>query len=148
VLHAYHISTELEDHLVHDLREQVHHEKRPTTPDLAAENNAGWPPVDRGEVRRAYAALPTDKARKLVRQVQHVVEHGKRRRLMDATRDILSDLKKSTHNDDRIAAVDYVIQVIEEVRSLADQYGNEKIERLVRVAQIVEEDYLDELAAE
>jgi hypothetical protein len=38
--------------------------------------------------------------------------------------------------------------VIEEVRSLADQYGNEKIERLVRVAQIVEEDYLDELAAE
>ena len=146
VLHAYHISTELEDRLVETLRERIQREGRPGDPDAAQEANESWPPLRSDEVCSAYAALPMKKARSLVTQVRHVVEHGKRRKLMDATSDILADLKKSTANQDRIAAVDYVIQVIQEVRGLADHYGNDKIDRLLRIAQIVENDYLDALS--
>ena len=135
VLRAYHTSRELEDALVEELERRA--EVSP---------GDGAVGVSHEEVRRAFASLSLEPARRLVSQVKRVVEHGKRRRLMDATIDILTDLKRSSHDGEEEDAVNYVLGVISDVRDLATQYGDDRIEQLIRLAEIVENDYLDDLA--
>ncbi|MFP4485136.1 MAG: hypothetical protein ACLFO1_09815 [Spirochaetaceae bacterium] len=135
VLRAYHTSRELEDALVDELSRR-----------LEQPRDAEEVTPSHDEVRRAFASLSLDPARRLVDQVRRVVEHGKRRRLMDATIDILTDLKKSSHDRGQADAVDYIIGVISHVRRLAKQYTDDQIGRLIRLAEIVENDYLDEIA--
>jgi hypothetical protein len=138
VIHAYHLSNDLENSVVATLTEQLGVEEDDEPPET----------ISRRQILHAFTQTSLDKGRGLVKQVQRLVEHGKRRRLMDATIDILSDLKKSTRNEDRIAAVDYVIEVVDQVRRLAEQYSDKQIEQLVHIATLVENQYLDEVEAE
>ena len=137
VIHAYHLSNDLENSVVATLTQQLG----------LAEDDEPPETISRSQILAAFTQASLEKGRGLVKQVQRLVEHGKRRRLMDATIDILSDLKKSTRNEDRIAAVEYVIEVVDRVRKLAEQYSNEQIDQLVHIATVVENQYLDELEA-
>lgn len=138
VIHAYHTSNDLENSVVTALSDQLDIRDSHETPDT----------ISREQILSAFTKTSLEKGRRLVRQVQRLVEHGKRRRLMNATIDILSDLKKSTHDEDRIAAVEYVIDVVDEVRELAEHYSNEQIDQLVEIATVVENQYLDEFEPE
>lgn len=135
VLRAYHTSTELEAELVAQIRAERPGAEASEIEAMTAE-----------QLRGAYAGVSLDKARRLVGEVRRVVEHGKRRRLMEATREILSELKRHSRSERRSQAVAYVVSVVTQVEEIAEQYREDQIEKLVRIAEIVENDYLDQVA--
>jgi hypothetical protein len=95
--------------------------------------------------RTAFAAIPRSIKEDVAKRVHKLSTLAIRDHVVRATRDVLSELHAAVATDDEAWALEYAMSVLDEVRELARAYDREQVKRFLRVAELLEAHYLDEM---
>ncbi|MFP4407108.1 MAG: hypothetical protein ACOC47_07590 [Alkalispirochaetaceae bacterium] len=99
-------------------------------------------------LRRAYGSLTEADTGRMLERTEKVVRLGMDERLMESTIDIVEIVQRSREDPEEQDALKYVSSVLNEVRSLAEEYSREQVERILRISEITEGEYFEALREE
>ncbi|MFO7848614.1 MAG: hypothetical protein R6V67_01530 [Spirochaetia bacterium] len=84
----------------------------------------------------------------MMSHVLELTELGMHRGTVDATKDVLSAIRKTLSSEEERQAVDHALWVIERLEIEVRDHSREMMERLLKIAQLAEDHYIEELYGE
>jgi hypothetical protein len=81
----------------------------------------------------------------MVELLRSIVDAAKDEELVREARDILGEVQRSLHDPAEVEAMRYIDAVLEEVECIAVDFTEQQMDRMARIAEIVEVQYMDEM---
>lgn len=136
VVAAYRLATRLEGQLVESLVRRF--DRRGVQVDEETE-------IPPDLFRDAYTDAPYNDGKHMVELLRSIVNAAKDEELVAEARDILSEVQRSLHDPAEVEAVRYIDGVLDEVERIAVDFTDQQMDRMARIAEIVELRYMDEM---
>lgn len=136
VLSAYRFSAKIEWEAACKL-EKICEEEEVQIDDSAA--------IPQALYRRAFSRVPREWPEKMMSHVLELTELGMHRGTVDATKDVLSAIRKTLSSKEEREAIDHALWVLERLEIEVRHHSREMMERLLKIAQLAEDYYIEEL---
>jgi hypothetical protein len=136
VVAAYRLATRLERQLVESLARRFDQEGVQVDEDTE---------ISPDLFRDAYSDAPYADGRRMVELLRSIVDAAKDEELVKEARDILREVQRSLHDPAEVEAVRYIDGVLDEVERISVDFSDPQMDRMVRIAEIVEVRFMDEM---
>ncbi len=139
VLSAYRFSSKIEWEAAVRLKEICEEEG------VQVDDSPSIPPA---LYRRAFSRVPREWSEKMMGHVLELSKLGMHRGTIDATKDVLSAIRKTLSSEEERQAVDHALWVLDRLETEVRAHSREMMERLLKIAQCTEDNYIEELYGE
>lgn len=136
VLSAYRFSSKIEDKAIENM-EEICEEKGVQIDDSA--------PLPSDLFRLAFSRIPRNWPEEMMSHLIELTKLGMHRGTVDATKDVLSRLRKTLHSEEERQAIDHALWVLERLEEEVRHHSRAMLERLLRISELSENQYLDDL---
>jgi hypothetical protein len=95
--------------------------------------------------RRALARVPYRQSEDMITHLKKITRLGMQVKIIDAAKELFHEIRKSLHSENEREAVDYALWVMEQLEIQVKDHSKELMERLLTIAELTEQHYLEEL---